>query len=104
MFKKKSCKNCIHYWEQPKWKTDADKFTGRCTVNPPQFANTDSKVSETNLVSVFAMTNEDYYCGKHTTKIGKVIERWYPVIYVAIGSILTTFGAYIIHILTTKTE
>ena len=99
MSKKKICKNCIHYREVSDWETTAtDKFTGRCTLDPPKLVN--SKTSETDLVSIFAMTNEKDYCGKHTTKVGKAIERWYPVIYVAVGSILTTFGAYIIHILT----
>lgn len=101
MSKKKTCKSCIHYREESKWKADAtDKFTGHCTFNPPQFINTDQETSNTNVVSTFAMTNEYNYCGKHTTKVGKVIERWYPVIYVAVGSILTTCGAYIIHSLT----
>lgn len=49
------------------------------------------------------MTNKDYYCGKHTTRFGKFIERLYPVIYVAIGSLLTTIGAYMIHFLTKST-
>ena len=97
---KKICKNCIYYLENSEWKADASSFTGECTFNPPQFISVDKKTSPTGVASKFAMTNEVYSCSKHTTKVGKMIERWYPVIYVAAGSLFTTCGAYIIHILT----
>ena len=55
---------------------------------------------DTDILSLFRFTRKTDYCGQHTTQFREIIERFYPVIYVAVGSICTTIGAYILHILT----
>ena len=110
MFKSRTCKTCVHYLSKPEWKAEEkpNDFTGYCTLYPPEFvkrdpaeiSNREKALNHTSISSLFRLTRETAYCGQHITRLGKVIERFYPVIYVVVGSVCTTIGAYIIHILT----
>ena len=121
---KRTCKTCIHYRDIPQWKSEKNPndFTGHCTLYPPALIEGDQKgeekpsitsgmldsavikytkePSERKIFSLFRFTRKTDYCGQHTTRFREIIERFYPVIYVVVGSVCTTIGAYILHILT----
>lgn len=114
MSNSRTSKNCIHYLHKPEWGKlkNSDRFTGKCTLYPPEWvkrdlsevSNREKELGRSSFLSLFRYTSETDYCGQHITKFGKCVERWYPVIYVSVGSILTTIGAYITHILLNRQQ
>ena len=113
MCKRKTCKTCVHYLHKWKKSESSDRFTGNCTLYPPEWvkrdpsevSDTEKKLGRSSVSSLFRFTNETDYCGQHMTKIGKALKDWYPLICVVVGAVLgatlTTIGLYIVqHILT----
>ena len=45
MFKRRTCKTCIHYRDIPEWESEekSNDFTGHCTLNPPEFVIKDEE-------------------------------------------------------------